>query len=192
MLRSLLAACLAPAIVSASPEPSASLVFVKYPLVHKLGCDEGSGTAFRTGLNHWISVAHVTALHNCMVDGNKIAVTEQDRARDFSRFDTQNSVPNGFRVNCHGFIPGQWYWSVGHALGKPFQTAIALYATYAKAPDGKRVLLGEYDVIPGMSGRPIINSAGEVVGTVNAFIPGTPISLSRELKSTSICGADIA
>jgi hypothetical protein len=169
-----------------------NLKFVQYPLIHKVSCDEGSGTGFRVGLHHWLSVAHVTAMHNCEVDGAKIAVTEQDGKRDFSRFDTEQGAPNGFRVDCSGFVPGQWYFAIGHALGKPYQTLIPLYATYAKGPDGKRVLLGEYDVIPGMSGGPILNAEGEVVGTINAYMPGTPISLSRELRDTSICGATIA
>jgi hypothetical protein len=90
-------------------DESDSLRFVRYPLIHKVSCDEGSGTGFRVGLNHWLSVGHVTAMHNCMVDGAKIAVTEQDGKRDFSRFDTARGVPNGFRVDCHGFVPGQWY-----------------------------------------------------------------------------------
>lgn len=192
MLKMLLAgAMLASVPVSASPE-QAPLVYLNYPLVHRVDCDEGRGTAFRVGQNHWLSVAHVTSLHNCTIDGAPIAVTEQDGTRDFTRLDTHRAVPNGFRINCHGFIPGQWYWSVGFAGGKPYQTAIALYATYAHAANGLRVLIGPYAVIPGMSGGPVMDRTGAVVGTVNAYIPGTGISLSRELKTTSVCGANIA
>ena len=188
MLKLLFAASLALAPAAAEPE----MRFVAYPLIHKVSCDEGSGTAFRVGVNHWMSVAHVTAMHNCAVDGAKVSVTEQDGARDFSRFDTMNAVPNGFRVSCVGFLPGRWYWAIGHAKGLAIQTAIPVYATYAKAPDGKRVLIGPYDFIPGMSGGPVLDELGQVVGTVNAYLPGTPISLSRELKDTSVCGAGIA
>lgn len=191
MLRSLFLAAVLSAPVSSAPEPD-MMRFVAYPLVHRVDCAEGRGTAFRMGLNHWGSVAHVTALHNCSVDGETIAVTEQDGGRDFARFDTAKGAPNGFRINCGGFIPGHWYWAIGYARGLPVQTAIALYATFAKAPDGKRVLIGEYTVIPGMSGGPILDEAGQVVGTVNAYFPDRPISLSRELKDTSICGAGIA
>lgn len=192
MLKMLLAAAvLASVPVSASPE-QAPLIFLNYPLVHRVNCDEGSGSAFRVGGNHWMSVAHVTGLHHCTINGAPITVTEQDGARDFSRFDTRQAMPNGLKVNCHGFIPGQWYWSTGFALGKPFQTAIALYATYAHAPNGMRVLIGPFTVIPGMSGGPIMDGSGAVVGTVNAYLPGTGISFSRELKTTSVCGANIA
>jgi S1-C subfamily serine protease len=57
---------------------------------------------------------------------------------------------------------------------------------------GKRVLIGEYNYIPGMSGGPVLDELGQVVGTVNAYIPGTPISLSREMRDTSVCGHGIA
>jgi hypothetical protein len=181
------------ALALAAPQPVYSPIsFVQYPMVHRVDCAEGRGTAFRAGANHWISVAHVTAMHDCRIDGAPVTVTEQDGVNDFSRLDTATGAPNGFRINCHGFVPGQWYWSVGFAGGAPWQTALAVYATYAKAPDGKRVLIGPNDFIPGMSGGPVLNEAGEVVGTVNAYVPGTPISLSRELKDTSACGADIA
>jgi hypothetical protein len=186
MLKPLLAASLALA-----PSP-ASITFVHYPLVHRVDCLEGRGTAFRVGGPHWLSVAHVTALHACSIDGYPIKVTEQNGERDFARLDTASTAPNGFKISCRGFVPGHWYWSVGYANGGPIQYAIPLYATYAKAPDGKRVLIGEDAVIPGMSGGPVMNAAGEVVGLVNAYLPGTGISFSRDLRDTAACGADIA
>jgi hypothetical protein len=164
-----------------------SMRFVAYPLVHKISCDEGSGTAFRVGGNHWLSVAHVTSMTGCAIDGHLVSVTEQDGENDFARLDTDNPVPNGFKVSCEGFIPGRWYFAIGHAKGLQIQTLLAVYATYAKAYDGKRVLIGEYNFIPGMSGGPVMNEAGEVVGVINAYLPGTPISLSREIRDTSLC-----
>jgi hypothetical protein len=192
MIRMLLAAALMATVPVTASTEQAPLVFMNYPMVGRVDCDEGRGSAFRIAANHWISAAHVTALHNCSINGSPITVTEQDGAHDFSRFDAGPARPGGLKINCHGFIPGEWYWASGHARGLPFQTAIALYATYAKFPDGKRVLIGPYTVIPGMSGGAIMNGSGEVVGLVNAYIPGTAISLSRELKSTSVCGANIA
>jgi hypothetical protein len=168
------------------------IAFIKYPLVHKVQCHEGSGTAFRIGGNHWLSVAHVTSMHDCQIDGDPITVVEQDGQNDFARLDTSRGVPNGFPINCHGFIPGQWYWAVGHANGYSFHTEIAVYATFARWGDGRRILIGPRDFIPGMSGGPVLNAAGEVVGVINAYVPGTPISISRELKDTSVCGANIA
>jgi hypothetical protein len=67
---------------SALPEQD-PITFIQYPLVHQVICLEGKGTAFRVGPRHFLSVAHVTGLHGCSVDGQPIAVTEQDKGRDF-------------------------------------------------------------------------------------------------------------
>lgn len=182
------------AALAAAPIPAdqPSIAFTDYPQVKKIACDEGSGTGFRLAGAHWASVAHVTALHECQIDGLPIAVTEQDGTHDFARLDVGHSAKLGLKIDCHGMIPGTWVWAAGYAGGKDYQTALALYVTYAKSADGKRVLLGELTVIPGMSGGPIMNREGEVVGLVNAYVPGTPMSLSRELRDTSLCSANIA
>ena len=175
-----------------TPQTADYIAFNQYPLIHQVSCREGSGTAFRVGPRHFYSVAHVTALHQCKVDGKPIKVTEQDGLHDFSQFDVDLPARKHLGINCTGFIPGHWYWSVGYAFGAPFQTSIALYATAARDGNGRRVLLGQHTVIPGMSGGPIFDEVGRVVGLVNAYIPGSPISLSRELRDTDACGADIA
>jgi hypothetical protein len=188
MLKPLLAASLA----LAPAHDASSIVFAHYPLVHRIDCLEGRGSAFRVGGVHWLSVAHVTALHACSIDDQPITVTEQDGKRDFSRLDAGIMPANGFKINCGGFIPGRWYFAVGFPWGGPIQVAIPIYATYAKSTAGLRVLIGEDAVIPGMSGGVVMNAAGEAVGTINAYVPGTGVSLSRELKDASVCGADIA
>jgi hypothetical protein len=68
------------------------------------------------------------------------------------------------KISCAGFIPGHWYYSIGFPWGGPVQVAIPVYATYAKAADGKRVLIGEDAVIPGMSGGPVMDRPGPLSG----------------------------
>ena len=180
------------ALLAASGPASAPMQWIQYPTVHQVSCMEGSGTAFRVGKTHFLSVAHVTALHFCTVEGKPIAVTNQDGDHDFSELEVPLPRGGGLPISCEGFVPGQWYWSSGFANAAPFQTNIALYATFLKDRDGKRVLIGESAVIPGMSGGPVMDSAGRVVGTVNAFVRGSTISLSRELKDTAVCRENIA
>lgn len=173
------------ALVSA-PADSPSVSFLQYPQVRQVICDEGRGTAFQTGQG-WVSVAHVTRLGHCTIDGHQITVTEQDGDQDFSRIETD--VPRWLpsAISCEGFKPGQYYWATGYAMGKPFQTNIRVMGTGLHHISGMAMLVGEYSVIPGMSGGEIFDQQGRVVGTVNAYLVGTGISFSRELKGTSLC-----
>jgi hypothetical protein len=169
------------------------VVFQNYPLVKRIDCAQGRGSGFRIGQRHMLSVAHVTALSECGIGGFPISVTEQDGEHDFARLNSGESAPNGIAIDCRGFQPGHWYWAVGFAKGADFQTAVAIYATVFRGPDGKRILIGQHTVIPGMSGGPVLDPAtGAAVGTVNAYVPGDGLSLSRELKDTSVCGVDNA
>lgn len=38
-----------------------------------------------------------------------------------------------------------------------------------------------------MSGGPVFNSAGRVVGVVNGYNKGAPLSYSQALKDTALC-----
>lgn len=176
-------------LASASPEaPDDYMAFQDFPGVYRIDCEEGRGTAVQIGHHRLISAAHVTAMHGCAVGGKPVTVTEQDGARDFAEISADVPGP-GLKMSCEGYHAGEWVWSVGYAHGASFQTAIALYATYIKDREGKRVLIGPYTVIPGMSGGPIMNARGEVVGIVNAYVPDTEISFSRDLRDTDLCRA---
>lgn len=183
IVKALAAAALTVAPVAVSSD---TVTFVNYPGVYLVSCDEGSGTGFRTGHNHFFSVAHVTALHNCRINGVPIKVTEQDSEHDFSQFDADIPGP-ALRYTCEGFHAGDWVWAIGYAGGRPIQTGLPVYTTYALHRTGFRIFIGEQPYIPGMSGGPVFNARGEVVGTVNAYVPGTGISLSRDLRETSVC-----
>lgn len=211
MLRHSLLALAAVALVSARPPQSLTpaqlvrllpadqpeqpdIVVQDYPLVHRVDCFEGRGSAFRVGENHWMSVAHVTGLHLCTVALSSLHVTNQDTADDFAQFDTPLGVPNSFAIDCGGFKPGHWYWAIGYPGGGSQQAAIAIYATaYKHDGDGFRIFIGAHDVIHGMSGGPVLDpETGAVVGTVNANNDDYRLSFSRELKDTAACKGHIA
>jgi hypothetical protein len=145
----------------------------------------GKGTAFKTDKGY-VSVAHVTSLLGCSIEGVPIGAEPEDG--DFSRVDYKGDPRiRGFKVNCEGFIPGRWYHAVGHAGGYEWQTMQRHLATFKKAENGHRALLGNPTVIPGMSGGVYLNEQGEAVGTINAYSPLFPVSFSRELRDTSLC-----
>ena len=188
LLKALALASVTPLVVSATSLnlPTNNKVLVHYPDVHMVDCGRGFGTAFRTG-DQFLSVAHVTGMTECKVDGQPITITEQDGMRDFSRFEADLPPSRGMKISCEGFHAGEFYWAAGHAGGLKIQTGVLLYATYAKSPTGLHVLLGNHTVIPGMSGGPVLNRKGEVVGVVNAYNPDANMSFSRSLRDTSIC-----
>jgi hypothetical protein len=159
--------------------------FVQHPNVKQVVCLGGKGTAFRIGPDRFASVAHVTNNDTCSIDGKPISGV-QERSIDFSTIALPNDGQDGLKIDCGGFVPGQWYWATGYAYGAPFQTNIALYATYVKV-NGMRMFYGPRTVIPGMSGGPIFNASGAVVGTVNAYHPLLGTSYSVELKDTELC-----
>lgn len=143
----------------------------------------GKGTAF-IAEHKIISVAHVTNIGNCSIDGMPITGIAEGKL-DFSIIG--ESKERGFRIDCGGFKPGTYVFPVGYAKGWPWQTMLMLLATYQKDDESRQVLLGDPTVIPGMSGGPILNERGEVVGVVNAYVAGMPFSFSLPLSETSIC-----
>jgi S1-C subfamily serine protease len=78
-------------------------------------------------------------------------------------------------------------FAIGYAGGWSWQTMTRHLATYQVSRDGLQVLIGYPSVIPGMSGGAVVNERGEVVGIINAYVKGSPLSFSRPLKDTSIC-----
>lgn len=173
---------LAAALVAAPVPASSDGVFVHLTAVHQVICAEGRGTAFEAG-GHMVSVQHVTELHNCLIDADPVTATPEG-GLDFSTI----ALPaHGFRINCEGFKQNEYYWAIGYAEGLPVQRMILLQGTGEYAANGMAALLGYPTVIPGMSGGPVFNMAGEVVGTINMYSTVYPISLSRELKDTSLC-----
>lgn len=154
---------------------------VLYPKIHQVICDEGKGSAFEVEGDRLVSVAHVTGLTGCKVEGTPIEAV-QDEGKDFSVI--KRAHGGGYKINCEGFHPGEYYFAVGYAYGWSWQTMILLRAT-ANSIEGQHELIGS--VIPGMSGTIVANAGGEAVGTVNRYNIFYPLSYSQPLSETSLC-----
>lgn len=178
----------------APPPPPTPILYdsqrtnTSYPLVHQVSCDEGSGTAFRIGPTRFATAAHVAKLSHCTIDGHTASATELDTANDFAILESGPPKLGAMKVSCEGFHTGEWYWSNGYALGLPYQTSVAINASfYINQRSGLRIFTGDHTVIPGMSGGPVMNADGEVVGITNAYNSALGLSFSRALKDTSLC-----
>lgn len=163
--------------------------FVSHPYVEKLSCQRGSGTAFKISDGRWISVNHVTEIGGCLLDGKPITVTHADSYGDFSVFTVDDNRRGGIEVNCNGFNDRQWYFGVGHGMGYtiPQAKAVRYSILYTLFGSDRWGIFEANRFVPGMSGGPVLDQTGRVVGTVNAYGTTARISFSRPLSRTILC-----
>ena len=177
-------ALVASALCCVSATEAPPTYYVAFPMVAQVKCLGAYGTAFRAE-GKWISVDHVTRMGGCFI-GDMPADAKAEGSLDFSVIGPANL--RGFKVDCEGFKAGEIYWAIGYAHGYPVQQAIRLEGTGKYADNGMAALVGWPTVIPGQSGGAIISEkTGKVVGSINMFNRVWPISLSQELKGTSLC-----
>jgi hypothetical protein len=197
VLRNLLAGALAlvlspPATAEqAYTHPHVVQVICETPVVTQQGVKirVGKGTAWRLSKGHFASVSHVTRSAGCRINGKPIHVAYDDPFGDFSLLLAEDDVEGGIKYDCAGFTHGKAYFSLGYARGSQQSVSITLYANnLATNPLFLwQMFSGIETVIPGMSGGPILNDAGEVVGSVNAYNTEQGKSWGRSLKETILC-----
>lgn len=163
-----------------------------HPHVKQVTCSNARGTAWRLSKGRFVSVSHVTRHPGCKVNGLPIIVEHDDPFGDFSIIRVPgDNVKGGIPVNCQGFAPGQWYYSVGFARGNWWSVVISLksvaWPNWVSLKYGWSMFKGIEYMIPGMSGGVVLNAAGEGVGTVNAYNDIEGLSWSRSLSQTALC-----
>jgi hypothetical protein len=186
--KALFALLAAPFLASADTAP----VYTEIAQVSLVVCGKRQGTAFRTGSGAYTSAAHVVGNStSCLVDGVVMPVTYSDPDYDIATLRTaKHGKPLG--IDCGGFIDRAGYAGVGYAKGAPVQRVIFGLASESmtRIAEWKHftALWGDH-FIPGMSGGPVFNSQGKVVGIVSGFNTGAPLSYSQSLSETPLCSS---
>lgn len=164
-------------------------IFTHHPYVEKVTCDSASGTAFKIHTGHWLTVAHVADNQDCRIDGKQITILELDEKNDFAIIDVPDDRPGGLQVNCNGYSNYRWYYGIGHGRGyrEPQIVAVRYDSWLTWIGSRKWGILEAARFVPGMSGGPVLDHTGRVVGTVNAYGVFRRISFSRQLRDTTIC-----
>lgn len=180
MIRKVISFLACIALGSSAPAVAAAPFTHQRDAVVIVQCLMGHGTAFHIGGGKYVSADHVTDLPFCSINGQPIKVIKSDDSDDVSLIEGP-VIKARLTLSCGRFRPNQHYIFVGYPAPN-VKLELPVEATEFDHPsDGMTSFIGE--AIPGMSGGPVINRDGDVVGTANKRWPAR----SRELKDTFLC-----
>lgn len=137
-----------------------------------------AGTAFKVSEAGYITARHVVREGVCWVGGQVITVTSLDEKNDYATF-TGPASPDVIPVSCAGFVPGRQYVARGYAGGGFVDAFMPWMATNMRVPGFEPFGVFVGDVFPGMSGGPVIDFRGRVVGVVSKRNPTMATSISK-------------
>lgn len=172
---------------------------VNVDTIRRIRCAKSHGTGFMVGKDTMITAHHVIdGATGCVDDetGNALEVISFNRDQDTAVVRFANMPKRWLKVDCGRFVTDQTYYALGFAgVGQAdiMLTRMRGRANYESGRDGQnfasfwamRSLAGV--IIGGMSGGPIINDRGHVVGMNNLTGDYYKTGLSREMADTYLC-----
>lgn len=166
--------------------------------------DEGHaylGTAFYIGDGKFVTARHVVRneeakgkplFGTCTVNGMPITVLDVGKGFvDYAMFTVPVYPPYRAILSCNGFSQSRIYYASGFAYGNPWVVTQRLVASGSKSPEpgvGYNEDLLRGSSTAGMSGGPVVDDTGVVVGMVSAGADqGETMEMFLSLADTPVC-----
>ncbi len=150
---------------------------ISFAAIRHITCGDGTGTGSIIQADTVLTAAHVVDENVTCIDtmsGAIGTVVAKDDASDLAllKFPVKSLPERFIRMSCEGFRAGQTYYSYGWMFGQEFVVQRLIGTGYI-APliythDGKalaNIQIVQGVIIPGMSGGPIVDIDGNMVGT---------------------------
>lgn len=181
MISKLLAGALALAFSLGEAGPSPFRY--SFAVIPQLECASGKGTGIQLDGDRILTAAHVATRGPCGVNG--VPVTTEFVSPDRDIAVVKGANPYGVRaiLSCDGIAPGERYLAAGYALGGP-PNIEPLVGTTQRQGDAV-VMRGR--VYPGMSGGPVIDSDGRVVGVIVRYFKQVDFAAVIPISETYLC-----
>lgn len=144
----------------------------------RLDCGAATGTAFKVSATGYLTALHVVKGRECYVAGQRVTVTSLDEPNDYATFIGPASGAM-LPTDCGDFRPGRQYVARGYAGGGFINAFMPWLAAGSSHPAYRQFHTFIGTVFPGMSGGPVIDGEGRVVGVVSKMNPTMATTLSR-------------
>jgi hypothetical protein len=163
------------------------------PAIRPVECGDEHGTAFATNDNRFTTAAHVAREGNCQLSpAQPLRVMDYDDRRDYARGRTATFGGN-LRVSCEPIVGGQQYILVGYPAGTNEERRVFARATgeVHNIRQGNLRLDGLVSLrgvaVRGMSGGPVLNQSGDVVGIISSVSTSARLTLVQPIINTDYC-----